>query len=658
MPDNTSDMRALVDTLNHASARYYVDDNPIMTDAEWDRLYTQLQEMEAQTGVRLPDSPTRRVGGETLAAFTQHRHLGRLWSLDKVQSRAELMTWFARTEALHAKLGNVPPLSYCVEYKFDGLTVNLTYRDGILAIAATRGNGQVGEMILSQVRTIQDVPLSIPYKGLMEIQGECIMRLSVMKEYNRTAAEKLKSARNAAAGALRNIDPQITASRKLSTYFYDIGTIDNPPYGDEAGLFAFIRENGFPTSQLLMQSDDKKAIADFLATLEEARHELDFLIDGATIKVADLATRRLMGHTDKFPRWSVAYKFTAEESTTTLLSVTWDPGRTGKLTPLGHVEPVEFAGATVRKATLNNWGDMVRKRLSQGCTVWIRRSNDVIPEITGRVDDGIEGEPFTKPTHCPACGTELVETGAHLFCTNRTGCKPQVVARLTHFASRDAMDITGFSDKTAELVHDRLNVHDPADLYGLTREQLLSLPGFKDKKADSLLDAINASRGCTLDSFLLAVGIPNIGKATARDLANAFGTLDALRQADAASLQQVDEIGDVVAQSILDFFRDPNTSRVIDDLLAAGVHPHAAAGTQAGTAFSGMTVVITGTLASMSRQQAEDAVRANGGIAAGSVSRRTNLLVAGESAGSKLAKAEALGIRIADEAEFQAMLGQ
>lgn len=658
MSERVWTMRTLVDYLNETARRYYVDDNPIISDAQWDALYAQLVQMEADTGTRLPDSPTRRVGGEPVSAFVQHRHISRLWSMDKVQSRAELMAWFARVEALHEKLEGVPPLSYCVEYKFDGLTVNLTYENGLLAVAATRGNGEVGEMILPQVRTVNDIPLSIPYQGQIEIQGECIMRLSVLKAYNQNATEKLKNARNAAAGALRNLDPRVTASRRLSTYFYDVGTIENPPYTEQAGLFSFIEENGFPVSQLLMQSDDKDALADFVAGLEEGRHNLDFLIDGAVIKVADLATRRLLGYTDKFPRWAVAYKFTAEESTTSLLRVTWEVGRTGKLTPLAHVDDVEFAGATVRKATLNNWGDMQRKGLTQGCTVWIRRSNDVIPEITGCVDDGMAGEPFEKPTHCPACGTELNEVGAHLFCPNRLACRPQVVARLTHFASRDAMDITTFSEKTAELFYDRLDVREPADLYHLTREQLLTLPGFKDKKADNLLEALAASKVCTLDAFLLAVGIPNIGKATARDLAQAFGTLEAIRQASVEQLQQVDEIGDVIAASLREFFEDEVTNRVIDDLLQAGVHPHAVGGAQTGTRLAGKTVVITGTLPTLSRQQAEDLVRAHGGMAAGSVSRRTALVVAGEGAGKKLTQAQTLGIEVMDEAAFLKMLEQ
>jgi DNA ligase (NAD+) len=658
MSERVWTMRTLVDYLNETARRYYVDDNPIISDAQWDALYAQLVQMEADTGTRLPDSPTRRVGGEPVSAFVQHRHISRLWSMDKVQSRAELMAWFARVEALHEKLEGVPPLSYCVEYKFDGLTVNLTYENGLLAVAATRGNGEVGEMILPQVRTVNDIPLSIPYQGQIEIQGECIMRLSVLKAYNQNATEKLKNARNAAAGALRNLDPRVTASRRLSTYFYDIGTIENPPYTEQAGLFSFIEENGFPVSQLLMQSNDKDALADFVAGLEEGRHNLDFLIDGAVIKVADLATRRLLGYTDKFPRWAVAYKFTAEESTTSLLRVTWEVGRTGKLTPLAHVDDVEFAGATVRKATLNNWGDMQRKGLTQGCTVWIRRSNDVIPEITGCVDDGMAGEPFEKPTHCPACGTELNEVGAHLFCPNRLACRPQVVARLTHFASRDAMDITTFSEKTAELFYDRLDVREPADLYRLTREQLLMLPGFKDKKADNLLEALAASKVCTLDAFLLAVGIPNIGKATARDLAQAFGTLEAIRQASVEQLQQVDEIGDVIAASLREFFEDEVTNRVIDDLLQAGVHPHAVGGAQTGTRLAGKTVVITGTLPTLSRQQAEDLVRAHGGMAAGSVSRRTAFVVAGEGAGKKLTQAQTLGIEVMDEAAFLKMLEQ
>ena len=523
-------MRELILRINEASTKYYTDSVPIMSDAEWDKLYDQLVDMEKESGIIMPDSPTRRVGGEPLTAFKQYRHLSRLWSLDKVQTEEELRQWFIKARQTWQKQANgLPPLRFALEYKYDGLTLNLTYQDGLLVHAATRGNGQVGEEILPQAMTVRGIPLSIPYKGLMEIHGECIMRLSDFNRYNETAAEPLKNARNAAAGALRNLDPRVTASRRLSAFFYEIGTIEDPPYDDQTGMFAFMKENGFPISPLLCVSEDAEEIIASLKEVEAKRDTLDFLIDGAVVKVTDKPTRAVFGNTDKFPRWAVAYKFEAEESTTTLLSVTWEPGRTGKITPLGHVSPVDFSGVTVRRATLNNWGDIQRKGLFIGATVWIRRSNDVIPEIMGAVDDGMTGMPIEKPARCPACGSELKEIGAHLFCLNRDGCKPQVVARLSHFAGRDAMDIAGFSEKTAALFFDTLNLQEPDALYTLTREQLLGLPGFMDKKADSLVEAIRSSRECQLDAFLFAIGIPNIGRTTAREIAARFGSLSRLR---------------------------------------------------------------------------------------------------------------------------------
>lgn len=649
-------MRALVDQINEASRRYYVEDDPILSDQAWDRLYDQLVEMEGQTGIVLPDSPTRRVGGEPLAAFKQHRHLAPLWSLDKVQSEEALRQWIARAQAAVARLDGVPQPTWAVEYKFDGLTVNLTYRDGALVHAATRGNGQVGEEILPQAMTVRGIPLSIPYKGLMEIHGECIMRLSELKRYNQTAQEPLKNARNAAAGALRNLDPRVTAFRRLNAYFYQVGYIENPPYTDQVGMMAFIRENGFPAAPLVAVSADPEEVIAAIHQVEARRETLDFLIDGAVVKITDHAMREGFGYTDKFPRWAVAYKFAAEENTTTLERVTWEPGRTGKLTPLGHVSPVEFSGVTVRKATLNNWGDIQRKRLYVGATVWIRRSNDVIPEIMGVVDDDAQGIPIDKPTHCPACQSPLVEIGANLFCPNRDGCKPQVVARLSHYAGRDAMDIAGFSEKTAELFFDRLGVQEPDQLYTLTREQLLGLPGFLDKKADNLLEGIRASRDCQLDAFLFAIGIPNIGRGTARDIANELGSLEAVRGAGEERLSAIPGVGGVLAQSMVDFFSDAQNIRLIDSLLALGVTPHDAQQAGESGLLNGLSVVVTGTLPSLSRQQAEDLIRRHGGIAASSVSRKTAFVVAGESAGSKLQKAQQLGIPVLDEAAFLARL--
>lgn len=654
MTDATARMRALVDRLNETAYAYYVKDEPLISDKQWDEMYDQLTALEKETGVTLPDSPTHRVGGEALTAFEPHTHITRLWSMDKVQSIGALEDWLRRTE----KLTGQEKLSYYVEYKFDGLTLNLTYQGGELVQAATRGNGVTGEAILPQARTVRSVPLRIPYQGLLEVQGECIMRLSALEAYNQTAKEPLKNARNAAAGALRNLDPAVTASRKLDAFFYQIGTIENAPYTDQEGMLNFLRDNGFPVSPYLGRASGKDELEACIRHIEEERESLDFLIDGVVIKVGDMTLREQMGYTDKFPRWAVAYKFEAEESVTTLRKVTWEPGRTGKLTPLAHLDPVDFYGVTVRKATLNNWGDIQRKQVAIGAPVWIRRSNDVIPEIMGRVGEPGEGEqPILRPERCPACGQALIERGAHLFCMNRESCRPQAVARLSHFASRDAMDIEGLSEKTAAQLYDQMDARDPADLYTLTMEQALALEGFKEKKAQKLLAALEKSKDCTLDCFLYAIGIPNIGRKTARDLAAAFGTLERVSDASAEALTAIPDVGDIVAQSVTEFFSFPENRRMIDRLLAQGVKPREADGRAEGV-FSGMSVVVTGTLPNLSRKDAEELVRQCGGTAASSVSKKTAFVVAGEAAGSKLTKAQSLGIEVIDEAEFLRRAGR
>lgn len=650
--DQKAHMQELVKRLNETAHAYYVLGEPVISDMQWDAMYDELTNLEKETGTVLPDSPTHRVGGEPLKGFEQHRHITRLWSMDKVQTIDALQDWIRRTEKLAGR-GDLP---YFVEYKFDGLTLNLTYREGQLVQAATRGNGEVGEAILPQAKTVRAVPLTIPYQGLLEVQGECIMRLSVLEQYNKTAKEPLKNARNAAAGALRNLDPAVTAARRLDAFFYQVGTIENPPYHTQPGMLEFLRKNGFPVSPYLGEPKNAEELVACIRHIEEIRNTLDFLIDGVVIKVGDFALRERMGFTEKFPRWAVAYKFEAEESVTTLRKVTWELGRTGKLTPLAHLEPVDFYGVTVRKATLNNWGDIQRKRVALGAPVWIRRSNDVIPEIMGRVGEPGPGEkPIVKPDHCPACGAPLVERGAHLFCMNRVSCRPQAVARLSHFASRNAMDIEGFSEKTAGQVYDQMNVRDPADLYTLTMEQALSLEGFKEKKAGNLLAALEKSKSCPLDAFLFALGIPNVGRKTARDLAQAFGTLEKIEQATEEELTAIQDVGEIVAQSITEFFSFAENKLMIDRLLAAGVHPHAAAGPSEGP-LTGMTVVVTGTLPSLSREEAEELIRQNGGKASSSVSKKTTFVLAGEAAGSKLTKAQALGIPILDEAAFRQKL--
>ena len=653
-------MRELVDQLNAASRLYYSTGASPMSDAQWDTLYDELLKLEKKLSLQLPDSPTHRVGAEPLKAFEQHRHLHRLWSMDKVQSKSELQAWLQRCDKLHAQLGSglvpLPPLRYAVEYKLDGLTVNLTYRDGQLVQAATRGNGEIGEAILPQARTIRGVPLSIPYRGLLEVQGEGIMRLSALEAYNRTADEPLKNARNAAAGALRNLDPAVTAARKLDAFFYQIGTIENPPYHDQAGMIAFLRENGFQTSPYLRLADTYEKISAAIDEVESAREGLDFLIDGAVVKVTALETREAMGNTDKFPRWAVAYKFAAEENVATLLDITWQLGRTGKLTPLAHLTPTDIGGVTVQRATLNNYGDILRKKVAIGCEVWIRRSNDVIPEIMGRVGNPSGKEtPVVPPERCPACGEKLVERGANLFCMNRATCKPQAVARLAHFAGRNAMDIDGFSEKTAELLYDCLGVRDPADLYRLTAEALLELDGFQQKRADNLVSALQNSRHCSLDAFLFAVGIPNVGRKTARDLAADFGSLSALSSASEERLTSIPEIGAVVAASITEFFSFPENREMIDRLLAAGVEPHWQSAALSDL-LEGQTVVVTGTLPTLSREEAEALITAHGGHPAGSVSKKTSYVLAGEKAGSKLIKAQEFGIPVLTEAELMEKL--
>jgi len=657
-------MRELIDKLNEASRRYYDQNESDISDDEWDAMYAELRKLEEKTGERMADSPTRRVGGAVMEGFEQHRHIARLWSMDKAQSEEEILAWAQRCEKQTNDAGGLPKNSYCVEYKLDGLTVNLTYDGGKLVQAATRGNGEIGEAILPQAMTIRTIPLTIPFTGRMEVQGEGIMRLSELKKYNETAAEPLKNARNAAAGALRNLDPQVTASRHLDAFFYQIGYIEGMSFETQQDMLAFMKENGLNISPFVCPAQTIEEALKAVHEIEQKRETLDFLIDGATIKITDMRTREVLGTTDKFPRWSIAFKFPAQETVTKLLKITWEVGRTGKLTPLAHLSPVDICGVTVKRATLNNYDDICRKRVRIGSEVWVRRSNDVIPEIMGVVWDG-EGEaPETDiqpPTVCPACGGELVklrEDGVHLFCLNRTSCRPQAIARMAHFASRQGMDIETFSTRTAGLFYDELGVRSAADLYHLDREKLVALKGFGEKKAEKLFAELEKSKDCELDAFLFAIGIPNIGKKTAYDLMAHFGTLEALMGASEQELVDIEDVGGIVAASITEYFADEENRRFVNRLLEAGVRPQMHAQQDAGTLFEGMTFVLTGTLPTLSRAQAQEMIRKNGGKTTGSVSKKTSIVLAGESAGSKLDKARELGVRIIDEAQFLQMIEQ
>ena len=649
-------IRELVDKLNEYSKAYYVLDAPKISDKEYDELYDELLRLEEQSGIILPDSPTQRVGGDPLPCFEPHTHINRLWSLDKVRTREDLIDWGRRVERI-AESQQLPKVKYALEYKFDGLTINLTYEGGRLITGATRGNGIVGEDITPQIKTIRTVPLTIPFKGKMEVQGECYMKLSVLDEINKTTDEKLKNARNAAAGALRNLDPRITAKRRLDCYCYNVGYIEGKKLETQDEMLGFLRENGFTVSDYLVFCDDIETVCDEIDKAEESRPHLDFLIDGMVVKVRDFATREALGATEKFPRWAMAFKFAAEETTTTVRDITWEVGRTGKLTPRASFDPVELAGATIRHATLNNFDDIRRKRVGIGSRVFIRRSNDVIPEILSAVEGDVPERQVEKPTVCPACGAHVESRGAHLYCTNSLSCAPQIAGRLAHYASRDAMDIDTFSEKTAALFVEELKLKSIPDLYDLGPQDYMGLQGFGERRINNLMAAIERSKDCTLGAFIFAIGIPNVGAKTAKDLARRFGTIEALRSATVEQLTEVPDVGEIVARSIVEFFADPSIATQVDRLLAHGVKPRPEE-VQQDSPISGKTIVVTGTLEKLDRRQAEALIESLGGKAAGSVSKKTDYVLAGESAGSKLTKARELGVRVLNEQEFFELIGE
>jgi len=655
-------LKQLVNELNEHNYLYYVLDNPSISDRDYDKLYDELMSLELETGIVLHNSPTLRVGGETLKGFTQHTHLMPLWSLDKAKTYEELISWDNRVKKLIQNSEN--EIEYVIEYKFDGLTINLTYNNGVLIQGATRGNGAIGESILEQVKTIKTIPLEIGYKGRIEVQGEGMMRLSVLDKYNESADEPLKNARNAAAGALRNLNPKITAKRNISAFCYNVGFYENMEFRTHMEMIEFLRQNKFPVNQYLRLCGNIQEVIAEIDVLKEKVKELDFLIDGLVIKINDIGMRKELGYTQKFPRWAIAYKFEAQEVITELKNVIWQVGRTGKLTPSAELEPVDIGGVTVGRATLNNWDDIQRKRVKVGCKVWLRRSNDVIPEIMGSVDeDCAEGIDIEKPNLCPACGSEVVEKGAHIFCPNSLSCKPQLVSAIVHYASRDAMDIEGFSEKTAEQLYESLGLKGIADLYELTYEDLIKLDRFGDKKVKNLLNAIEKSKDCKLDAFVYALGIPNVGRKTATDLANNFKSLNDISKASYEELLEIPDIGGIVAQSILDFFNDDKIMGSINCLLEKGVTPKYDKKETVDSVFAGKTVVVTGTLNNYSRKEIKETLEKLGANVSGSVSKNTDYVIAGEEAGSKLDKANEIiqsgvdtNLKILTEEDFKNMI--
>lgn len=640
-------MKELVEKLNKYAALYYEQDAPEISDAEYDALYDELRALEESEGYSLKNSPTHRVGGAPQKKFAQSKHLLRLYSLDKCKTREELADWYDR---VIKAAGKEPELT--AEYKFDGLTLNILYENGALVKAATRGDGTVGEEVTAQVKTISGVPRNISYKGRIEIQGEGIMRLSALEEYNRRSSEPLKNARNGAAGAIRNLDPAVTADRNLSFMAYNIGFSDRH-FASQSEMHAFLAEEGFETeSDFTVLKGVDEAFA-FAEKVDGLRHSLDFLIDGVVFKVNDTALRDEIGYTEKFPKWAIAYKFKADEMTTVLRDVVWQVSRSAKLNPLAVLDPVDIGGVTVKRATLNNYGDILKKKVRIGDRVFIRRSNDVIPEITGVAEEVEGAKEVEKPTVCPACGAPVREEGAFIYCTGEH-CAPQIVAALDHFASKDAMDIDGFSEKTAEQFYNELHLTSPVQLMRLKKEDIAGLDRFGDKKAENLVSAVAAAKDTTMDRLLFALGIDGIGKKTAKDLSAKFGTFEALAQADKDALLAVDGIGGILADNILAWFADEGNKKLLSDLYASGVSVREAE--KKSGVFDGMRIVLTGSLPTYKRGEATALIENNGGEVASSVSKTVDMVLAGEDAGSKLDKAKKLGIKIIDENEFVAML--
>lgn len=637
-------MEEMVETLNRWAYEYYVLDAPSVSDQHYDALYDRLTALEKKEGRVLPDSPTRRIGGEPLKNFEKYNHLEKSYSLDKVQSFNELEAWVTKIKTAY------PGVVFTVEYKYDGLNLSITYENGLLIRAVTRGNGVTGEVVTRQVETINSVPLSIGYKELIEVRGEGYMKRSSLAAYNeKHADEPLKNTRNGVAGAIRNLDPSVTAGRKLDMVFYSLG-YNTLKLRSQTELNEFLKENKFATNGVFRRCENHEEIRAVIEEIGRTRDSLDFDIDGVVIKTDDFALREELGYTEKFPRWAVAFKFEAEEVVTKLLKVTWMPGRTGKVTPIGHLKPVELCGATISRATLNNIGDIRKKSLKTNSDVYVRRSNDVIPEVLGLAEEGEDSEEIKAPEVCPVCGTPLIERGALLYCPNRNGCSEQIVARLELYCSKDGADIEGLSEKTLKLFYEKLGVISPDGLYALKTSQLMELEGFKEKKAAKITDSIEKSKEMSLPAFLYALGIENVGTKTAADLAERYGSLEKIMQASVEELTAIEDIGEVVAGSIKDYFSDAENVKMIGRLLAAGVKPIYSEKKEG--IFSGMKFVLTGELEGLVRSEAKKLIEEEGGEVMSSVTKNTDIVVAGENAGAKLEKALKLNVEIWDKARL------
>ncbi len=663
-------LRAILQRHNHC---YHVLDAPEISDAEFDRLLGELRVLEASYPALITiDSPTQRVGAAPLAAFGEVRHRLPMLSLDNAFTTDDVVAFDRRIRERLGLATEAPPMVYSAEPKMDGLALSVSYAKGVLVQAATRGDGTSGEDVTLNVRTIATIPLKLLGQGWpdwLEVRGEVYMPVARFEEFNRRAAaageKTFVNPRNAAAGSLRQLDPRITATRPLEAVFYALGSVtgETSPLPHRHGaVLATLRGWGLPTSRLQAEVSGVTGLLHYYEAMSVQRAALPFQIDGVVYKVDDYALQERLGFVARAPRWAVAHKFPAEEALTTVRDIEWQVGRTGAITPVARLEPVFVGGVTVSNATLHNLAELQRKDVRVGDTVVMRRAGDVIPEVARvllehRRPHAVQ---ITLPACCPVCGSSvLLEEGEAIArCAGGLHCPAQRKEALKHFAARRALDIQGLGTELVEQLVDSGLVRTPADLYTLTLEALCGLERMGLKSASKLQQAIASSRDTTLPRFLFALGIRNVGEATALQLAGHFVTLDALRAADAAAIQQVPDIGPVIAEQVAAFFHDPHNLAVVDALLAAGLHwpamaPRAA---QASLPWTGKTFVLTGTLATQSRDAAADQVRALGGKVSSSVSKKTDYVVAGTEAGSKLARAEELGVPVLDEASFMALV--
>jgi DNA ligase (NAD+) len=651
--------------LREASHRYYVLDAPTLSDAEYDRLFRELTQLEADhPDLITPDSPTRRVGAAPSERFVRVTHRRQMMSLANAMSEEELLEFDARVR----KLLGPEPVRYVVEPKLDGLAVTLTYENGRFAQGATRGDGMVGEDVTQNLRTIKMVPLQLEGSppAHFEVRGEVFINkrdfVRMNEEREKAGEPTFVNPRNCAAGSLRQLDPRMTAQRPLSIFFYEVGDTPGLTFAAHWEKLGKLRELGLRTNPENELCDSLEAVQDKYRRMLQKRHELPYEIDGSVIKVDSEDQRRRLGAVSRTPRWAIAWKFPAEEEATTVEDIFVSVGRTGALTPVAALEPVYVGGVTVGRATLHNEDELRRKDVRVGDRVFLRRAGDVIPEIVRVILESrpADSKPWEMPKTCPECGAEVVreEGEAVTRCPNPT-CPAKSVARLRHFASRLAMDIDGLGVETSTQLIETGLVKTPADLYHLTYEELVKLDRFAELSAKNLLAAIEASKRRPLRRVIHALGIRMVGEATALALARRFSSLQALMDASVEDLQSVRDVGPEVARQIHGFLSLPEQQDLIRRLLAAGVlpEPEQAVASTAGP-FAGKTVVLTGTLSQYSREQAKAEIERRGGRVSGSISRKTDLLVAGEDAGSKLAKAQELGVRVMEEKEFAGLIGE